>query len=170
MSSRRSARNQVLPERERLALAELKGYSLYRYMFELYSIGWTLRAIGEALQPPKSRSTVQTWVDRGREVAPDPKLPPVSAPTLATPPVYIPIKPPSPGIPGGDLETIQRLAPIARKFRSGMSPLHKASQANQDLTDLCLSLYDKNVTIKELADAAGVTYRAMSKRLGKADK
>ena len=168
MSNRRSARNQVLPEAERLALSELKGYSLYRYIFELYSVGWTLRAIGDALQPPKSRSTVQTWVDRGRTIAPNPSLPPVSAPTLLTPAEYVPVRPPSPGISAADLDTIKTLAPIARKYRSGMSPLHKASKANEDLTALCLSLYQKNVTIKELSEAAGVTYRAMSKRLGKA--
>jgi hypothetical protein len=39
--------------------------------------------------------------------------------------------------------------------------------ANTELGQICLDLYAKNVTVRELAAAAGVTYRAMARRLGK---
>jgi hypothetical protein len=32
---------------------------------------------------------------------------------------------------------------------------------------ICTRLYESNVTVRELAEAAGVTYRAMARRLGK---
>lgn len=65
-----------------------------------------------------------------------------------------------------ELETIGRLAPIARKYRSVMSPLHPAAQANTDLTALCQACYEDGVRVTDLASAAGVTYRAMHNRLG----
>ena len=172
---RRPARNQALPQIEADTLRSLRGYHLYRHIYALYCVGWTLRAIGEAFNPPKSRSTVQSWVDRGREAETSP--PPVSRiggatvvvqPEFATPITYVPVKSPSPGIPPADLKRIQELAPIARKFRGSMSPRHTAAIANQELTDLCERLQTSGVTITELASAAGVTYRAMAKRLGRA--
>jgi len=169
--TRRSARNQHLPEKEVAHLQNLKGFSLYRHVWALYEAGWTLRAIGEAFDPPKSRSTIQSWVNKGREVAPATITTItdfVEAPTLATPPTYIPVRPVSPGISLTDLAEIQRLAPIARRYRAGMSPKHKAALANSDLTAICSRLYASNVSVTELASAAGVTYRAMAKRLGRA--
>lgn len=163
-STRRPARNQPLPPDEIEKLNTLKGFNLYRHVFSLFSVGWTLRAIGEAFTPPKARSTVQSWVEKGREtplIATDT----VPTPVLATPPAYIRMKPVSPGILPAELAKIKDLAPIARKFRSGMSPLHKAALANEELTVVCRDLAARNVTITELAAAAGVTYRAMSKRL-----
>lgn len=168
---RRPARNQPLPEAEVARLQDRKGFELYRHVWALYSSGWTLRAIGEAFDPPKSRSTIQSWVSKGREVLPHAAATAtdlVQTPTLATPPVYIPVRPVSPGISTADLAEIQRLAPISRKYRAGMSPRHKAALANSDLTAICSRLYESDVSITELAKAAGVTYRAMAKRLGRA--
>jgi DNA-binding Xre family transcriptional regulator len=71
----------------------------------------------------------------------------------------------SPGIPQDVYEDIQRLAPLARTFRSRMTSTSAPSVANGRLTDLCKELHAKNVSVKELAEAAGVTYRAMYKRI-----
>lgn len=166
-STRRPARSQLLPPEEVVNLLSLRGFDLYRRVWALFEAGWTLRAIGEAFTPPKARSTVQSWVDKGREV-PGLSIKDVPIPTLATPPAYVPVKPVSPGISPADLDAITELAPIARKYRSGMSPKHKAALANQKLTDICTRLYASKVSITELASAAGVTYRAMAKRLGRA--
>lgn len=172
---RRPARNQALPQLEVENLHTLRGYYLYRHIYALYCAGWTLRAIGEAFDPPKSRSTIQSWVDKGREAETgQPEVPRIGRatvvvyPEFATPITYVPVKSPSPGIPPADLKRIQELAPIARKFRGAMGPRHVAAQANQELTDLCERLQASGVTITELASAAGVTYRAMAKRLGRA--
>ena len=166
-TDRRSARNQPLPPDEASILASLRGFSLYARCAELFRAGWTLRAIGEAMEPPRTRSTIQTWVDKAQDTTPTVSLPPVASPELSTPKVYTPVRPPSPGIAPFEKARIESLAPIARKFRSGMSPDHTAAKANQDLTDLCKALHSINVSIAELADAAGVTYRAMAKRLGR---
>lgn len=166
-TTRRPARNQALPEEEVTILRDLRGFYLYRRIYDLYSAGWTLRAIGEAFEPAKSRSTVQSWVDKGRIAPPNTQIH-VPTPEFATPLTYIPVKPPSPGISASDERRIKELAPIARRYRGVMSPLHKAALANQELTDLCMRLQAGGVTITELAETAGVTYRAMAKRLGRA--
>ena len=167
-TDRRFARNQALPPSEAEILRSLRGFNLYARVKQLFDAGWTLRAIGEAFDPPKARSTVASWVEKAQNSTPTRSLPAVSAPTLVTPPVYIPVKPVSPRISIIDGLRTKELAPIARKYRAGMSPLHKAALANANLTELCTELYDSGVTISELAKAADVTYRAMAKRLGKA--
>ena len=167
-STRRPARGQALPAQEVELLLTLRHFDLYARVAQLYAAGWTLRAIGEAFDPPKARSTIDSWVARASNSAPTEDLPTAEIPILATPEVYTPVKAPSPGISASDVARIEKLAPIARKFRSGMSPAHAAAVANTELTDICKHLYASNVTIRELAAVAGVTYRAMAKRLGRA--
>jgi hypothetical protein len=71
----------------------------------------------------------------------------------------------SPGISSKILEDIENLAPLARTFRSRMASTSAPAVANQRLTELCKDLHSRNVSIRELAEAAGVTYRAMYKRV-----
>lgn len=166
VSTRRAAREQALPQNETALLNDLTPPALYVRCKELYEAGWTLRAIGEALTPPRSRSTVRSWVLK--ETPPTLfEAPAPATPELKTPAVYEPKRAPSPGIPLFELSIIQTNAPVARKFRSGMSPLHKAALANQALTDTCQKLHAEGVPVQELADAAGVTYKAMARRLGR---
>jgi hypothetical protein len=167
-STRRPARGQALPLSEAQTLASLRDFNLFARAAQLYEAGWTLRAIGEAFEPPKSRSTVRSWVDRAANSSPTIDLPTAEVPVLLTPEAYIPVKPASPGISPTERARIEALAPIARKYRSGMHPMHPAAQANTNLTLLCKTLNDANVSVQELADTAGVTYRAMAKRLGRA--
>lgn len=164
--ARRAAREQALPDEEAQLLNSLMPPALYVYCKELYEAGWTLRSIGEALNPKRSRSTIRSWVLK--ETPPMPPVAPTPAsPELKTPAVYEPKRPASPGIPPALYAQISADAPIARKFRSGMSPLHKAALANQRLTDTCVLLFESGVPIQELADAAGVTYKAMARRVGR---
>ena len=137
--------------------------------YELYQAGWTLQSIGDALVPPRPRSTIRSWLLRFQ--APD---------ISPTKPGLIPIpryqthadgyqkrRPESPGIQPDELALIQELAPLARQFRAKMSSTDSARVANDQLTAICIRLYYSGVTTTELAKAAGVTYRAMVKRLGK---
>ena len=87
-----------------------------------------------------------------------------------TPETYIPRRPVSPGISEEDRDKLQTLGPLAKTFRSKMSPNHPARLANYWLTDLTKELHANGVTVQELADATHVTYRAMAKRLGKVAK
>jgi hypothetical protein len=88
-------------------------------------------------------------------------------PELATPPEYIRKRPRSPGIPPALKDEIAKLEPVARRYRARMPESSAAAKSNRRLTELVVDLYNQDVTITELAAAAGVTYRAMARRLGR---
>lgn len=166
LMDRRPARKQPLPPKEAAYLNTLNQDDLMARSYELYTAGWTLQAIGDALEPPRPRSTVRSWLLRHQ-------LPESGRPSKVPSPLYrthkdgYQKKRNSPGILPDELELIQELAPRARTFRAKMSSNDSARVANDQLTGICIRLYDTGVTTSELAKAAGVTYRAMVKRLGK---
>ena len=162
--SRRSARGQHIPPHEVEYLNSLKGEQLYDRVKALYDAGWSLQTLGDSLLPKHPRSTIRTWVQRatGQNMTDAP----IPTPKLKTPQGgYQKVRPESPGIPQDDLEIIRQLAPLARSYRSRMAMTSAAAVANDRLTALCILQHQKGVSIKELAEAAGVTYRAMYKRI-----
>lgn len=156
---RRSARSQSLPKSEQDYLLSLTGLDLKLRCRDLFDAGWTLSAIGEPLD--KQRSTIRFWVTN----APDIDTP--SQKTIPTPvdKSYIPKKPKSPGISPADQDELARLAPLARRYRARMTSTHQCAIANREFTELSRNLHDAHVPIQEIADAAGVTYRAMFRRI-----
>lgn len=154
---RRSARNQSLPEDEALFLQSLTGMQLRSRCQHLYQAGWTLSAIGSPINRP--RSTVRVWVT---ETPNSPAIRPIPTPINKE---YVHKKPPSPGIPEDIQSRIAQLAPIARSYRSTYTPSHPATKANKELTDICRQYNELGVPIQELANLAGVTYRAMYRRI-----
>ena len=163
--TRRSARGQSLPSYEISILQGLDGYELFARAKMLYTAGWTLRAIGEAFEPPRARSTVRYWINSPLPIASAwSDLPTAPVPTLAT-------SLPKNLKPRRDLTTVEaariaELAPSARKYRATMKPGHRSARANRELTELCARLHHEDrVTIGDLAQAAGVSYRAMARRV-----
>lgn len=164
---RRPARGQDLPGHEVTHLRTLAGKALHERCALLYSQGWTLDSIGRALNPPRPRSTVRVWVTASSTTS-----------TTATTPTPKPVYPErvsrlprprrvSPGIPEPTRDRIAFLAPTARRYRARIAPLSAPALANSELTHICANLYASGVTIRELANAAGVTYRAMARRVGR---
>lgn len=162
--SRRTARGQQLPPHEVELLNSLTGENRVERIAALFKAGWSLQTIGDSLVPRHPRSTVRSWVMKAKGVElGDAPLP---VPRLKTPEGgYQKVRPESPGIPQDDLEQIRTLSPLARGYRSRMASTSAPAVANQRLTDLCKRLHKNNVSVRELAEAAGVTYRAMYKRL-----
>jgi len=165
--TRRSARGQSLPDFEIDILNDLEGFELFARARLLYQAGWTLRSIGDALEPPRARSTVRYWINSPLPIASayyPYDLPTAPVPTLATP-AGKPKKPRRPLSPA-ERDTIARLAPVARKYRATMNAGHPSAKANREMTELCARLHhQERVTIGDLADAAGVSYRAMARRV-----
>lgn len=164
---RRSARGQKLPPQEVELLNSITMDALIVRVNDLYLAGWSLQSIGEALSPQRPRTTIRSWVLKASSQTPSGEIvdAPIPSPTLRTEDGGYQKKRVSPGIPQDIYEDIQRLAPLARTFRSRMSSTSAPSVANGRLTDLCKNLNTKGVSVKELAEAAGVTYRAMYKRI-----
>ncbi len=64
-------------------------------------------------------------------------------------------------------DRIASLAPLARRYRARTNPDSPLARANAELTDTCVRMYSAGASVRELAAAAGVTYRAMARRLGR---
>jgi len=168
--SRRAARGQQLPPQEVEYLNNLPKEALIYRVKMLFDEGWPLDAIGQSFQRKRPRSTVRSWVLRAEDSWDEDACllfadAPIPSPKLKTSAEYQKVRPESPGISSDTLEQIQRLAPLARTYRSRMSSTSAPAVANERLTNLCKKLHANNVPIKELAEAAGVTYRAMYKRI-----
>lgn len=165
--TRRSARNLALSATETALLKELSDDqpALDVRLAALHLAGWTLRALGEALDPQRSRSTTQSWVNRANPAAA--AVLPVEHPLHIEPAGYVSRRAPSPGISHELVKEISHIAPIARRYRAQLHPDHPVSQANRRLSQICADLHAQGVPVQELADTANVTYRAMSQRLTK---
>jgi len=164
MEKRKAARGQELPPKEVEYLNSLRPHELHQRAHDLYKLGWTLEAIGSALSPAKGRSTVRNWVSStekstSRIVLDAPTPEPVRRESTQ--------ERKSPGLDEDTIKRLQYLAPRAKKYRAKMSSTSEPAVANTRLTRLCKEQYSKGVTIRELAEASGVTYRAMYKRVHK---
>ena len=146
---------------------------------DLCKIGWSFAAIAEAFDPPKSRSSIRSWslstqppLTHNHPLLPSPSssssIAAAESSTFAKPKrerrVYIPS---SPALTSAEKERIKAVAPLARRYRARANPTGVYASANQELTQISRGAYSRGVSITELATAAGVTYRAMARRLGK---
>lgn len=154
-----------LPKSEALFLASLSKEQLWRRVKDLNDAGWTLQSIADAFDPPRRRSTIRSWVIKDTPecdfVTATPAPPQPKAKSRRK-------RPKSPGIPHDEQLRIARLSPVARRFRARTNPSSVSFTANQELTHIAGLLYNKGVTVSELARASGVTYRAMKRRVDKA--
>lgn len=155
---RRSARNQPLPEEEVTHLRQLLDHpvELKARCYSLYQAGWTLSAIGIPLD--RARSTIRSWITSG----PYPFQDDIPLPLNKQ---YVRRRPRSPGIDSATRDKLSTIAPLARRYRSRFPDSHSATIANRELTTLTQRLHSQGVSIQELADATGVTYRAMYRRV-----
>lgn len=159
--SRKAARGQKLPPQEVELLNSINADALIGRVTALYNEGWSLQCIGESLVPRRPRTTIRSWVLKNQSNTVDAPIP---SPKLTAEP-NSQKKRVSPGIPQNAFEDIQHLSPLARTFRSRMASTSAPAVANERLTQICKDLHANNVSIRELAEAAGVTYRAMYKRV-----
>ena len=165
--SRRPARNQKLPPSEIQLFKTLDYNHTVVRVKALFAAGWTLASIGAAFYPSKGRSSVKAWVDRPTppNVVVDVPIP---DPNYKTPKNgYVRKTPVSPGISPGDAWDLQHHAAVAKRYRSGMASTSREAIANAAMDKLVRQLKDADVTIAEIARAAGVTHRAISRRLSK---
>jgi hypothetical protein len=199
-----------LPNSEIGLLRALKGPALHARATALHNAGWPLAAIGEALDPPRTRSTVRAWVTRPTTHSPQTHifpLPPLSsfssssssssstilrtaekesfsspssstssaAASSAAPDrnarnarkIATRFDPSAPELSSAARERIAEISPIARRYRAGTNPDGPHARANAELTMICRSEAERGVSVRELADAADVTYSAMRRRLSR---
>ena len=157
-----------LPEDEVRFISALDPVLVPSRLRALWEAGWSLGIIASSIKPAKPKSTVHFWVknapstEQRRQIPmPPPKSLTVSAPLLGTPRT----RSISPTVPPELRPRLQELSALAKRYRAKTSDDSPLAQANRELTELSLTLYHRGVPAADIAEAAGVTYRAMARRL-----
>jgi hypothetical protein len=154
-----------LPSDEARLLASLvtKPASLHVRVRDLHAAGWTLQAIGNAFSPPRRRSTILSWVNRPPSAAILLGFAPVPRPSRSTP-----VRPRRRTfLTPAQQQELLTLSLLARRYRAGSPPSSASAIANDTLTAVIVLHFAKGVRVADIARAAGVTHRAITRRLEK---
>lgn len=138
----------------------------------LHEAGWSLSVLSRGLDKPKT--TVHFWV---RNAQKDPVLArrPVPKPPLPITQTLqagqsLKIRTISPKVPPDLRPKIRELSIHSRRYRAKTPKDSPMAQANRELTRLAVSLHSQGVPTADIAEAAGVTYRAMARRIALGEK
>jgi hypothetical protein len=157
-----------LPIEEVMFLSTLTRSEMESRLRGLWKAGWSLGVIGSSLSPAVPKTTIHFWVRR----APDVKqlralpLPPPKSLTTSVPTKHAPrLRSVSPGVPPELKIRLRELSALSKRYRAKTSPTSPLAQANNELTQIARQLKNRGVPTAAIAEAAGVTYRAMARRL-----
>jgi hypothetical protein len=157
-----------LPIEEVIFLSTLTRSEMESRLRGLWKAGWSLGVIGGSLSPAVPKTTIHFWVRR----APDLKqlralpLPPPKSLTTSVPTKHAPrLRSVSPGVPPELRIRLRELSALSKRYRAKTSPTSPLAQANNELTQIARQLKNRGVPTAAIAEAAGVTYRAMARRL-----
>lgn len=151
---------QLTPEKRKSRLAAL------------HDAGWSLSVLSRALDTPKT--TIHFWIKNAdktdffsQKPVPGPHISLTRAlqngQTLRTRTI-------SPKIPPDLVPKIRELSLKSRRYRSRTPKNSPIAVASQELTRLAVLLHSRGVRTSDIADAAGVSYRAMARRIALGEK
>lgn len=158
-----------LPREEVEFLATLSPQAKNARLAALHEAGWSYSALSECLNTPKT--TVHFWV-RNAQFDPSATLRPVPKPTL---PIKTSLPLPkgtrtrsiSPKVPPDLRPRLRELSQRSRRYRARTPENSPLAIANRQLTELAVHLRSQGVPTADIAEAAGVSYRAMARRIAK---
>jgi hypothetical protein len=159
-----------LPQTESEFLSSLAPDERDSRLKALHDVGWSFSELGDSLTPRVGKTTVYSWVSRADARDQDRDLPippPKSVKTTLAPRKSSRYRTASPDVPEKMREEIRLLAAEARNYRSRTPPGHPSALANEALTSIAKTLRGVGVPTAAIAAAAGVSYRAMARRISK---
>lgn len=161
---------QALPLDEVSYLASLSRPEMESRLRALWEAGWSLASLGDSVQPQRPKTTIHFWVKRA-ETMPQNRILPTPAPKSLTTSVPVKSAPRlrsiSPGVPSDMKPRIKELSELARRYRAKTSHTSPIAIANEELTAIAKTLSSMGVPTQAIADVAGVSYRAMARRIAK---
>lgn len=165
-------RQPSLPEDESLFLNSLLDETRNKRLRALWEAGWSLSTLGEALSPSRGKTTIHFWImhiepGEQRRVIPDP--PPKSLSSLTPLNTSARVRSISPKVPPASKARLRELSVLSKRYRARTPDDSPFAIANRELTELAKQLRDSGIPTALIAEAAEVTYRAMAKRLSKAE-
>ena len=157
-----------LPKEEIKFLLSLSQDAFTARLRSLWEAGWSLGIIAESFTPPKPKSTIHFWVKNATQQEQIKSLPetPSKSLTVLSPVADTPrLRSISLGVPSELKPRLKHLSSLSRRYRSKSAANSELSIANNELTELAKSLHNRGVSTAAIAEAAGVTYRAMARRI-----
>lgn len=159
-----------LPNDEVEFLGSLPREEMESRLRSLWESGWSLQSLGDSLIPPRPKTTIHFWVKRAENREQFREIPPPPPKSLTT---SVPIRSAprtrtvSPGVPPAMKPRLRELSALARRYRAKSPPDSPYAIANDQLTEMAQNLRMMGVPTVKIAEAAGVSYRAMARRLSK---
>jgi len=157
-----------LPEDEVRFLSSLPDEMLPPRLRALWEAGWSLAVIANSLKPARPKSTVHFWVKNAKseeQRRPVPPTPPKSLTSTAPLNNAPRMRSISPSVPPELRPQLKQLADLSKRYRAKTPSNSPLAIANKELTAIAKELRDRGVPAADIAEAAGVTYRAMARRL-----
>lgn len=141
----------------------------------LWEAGWSLSVLGNALNPKRPRATVHYWVRRAS--APSAALLSVAVPSpsfqkpltalLGTIVPDAKTRTVAPTVTPELSDKLRTLSLQARRYRSRTTEGNRFAVANQEFTQLIKELRSQGIPAVDIAEAAGISYRAVARRAAK---
>jgi hypothetical protein len=157
-----------LPEDEVRYISSLMRDEMESRLRALWKAGWSLSIIGKSIKPERPKTTVHFWVKRAEDMKQfrDVPIPPPKSLTTSVPTKNAPrLRSISPGVPADIRPRLRELSALSKRYRAKTSPDSPLAKANRELTEIAIDLRKRGVPTAAIAEAAGVTYRAMARRL-----
>ena len=162
----------TLPSDEIRFLEALPTSDMHSRLAFLHRQGWSLASLARSLTPPRPKTTLHYWIRN----APTPKeqrrpapVPPTHTLMSALPVLRgVKVRSISPKVPPDIRPRLRELAQLSRRYRAKTPSTSPTAQANRELTQLALQLHSHGVPTSEIAAAAGLTYRAVARRISHA--
>ena len=140
----------------------------------LWDQGWSLSILGSALTPKRPRATVHYWIKDLSPLSSFPQ-PPIPSPSPPTRPLITElastsnatIRTASPSLTPEQAQRLRSLSAQARRYRARTAESNAFAVANRQFTDLVKALRSEGVPAVEIAQAAGISYRAVARRIAR---
>lgn len=137
----------------------------------LWEAGWSLSVLGNSVSPKRPRATIHYWVRKASVVAQSAPIPsPEYNKSLTTALLGVVPAKTRTIAPTVTPEVAQRLRSLslqARRYRSRTTEGNRFAVANREFTALCKELRSQGVPAVDIAQAAGISYRAVARRIAK---
>jgi hypothetical protein len=162
----------TLPDDEVRFLEALPEPQMHARLAYLHTQGWSLASLARSLSTPRPKTTVHYWI-RNAPTSIEQRRPAPKSPTntiMHALPVLrgVKVRSIAPKVPPDMRPRLRELAQISRRYRAKTPPGSTTAQANKELTQLAVQLHKHGVPTSDIAAAAGLTYRAVARRIANA--
>lgn len=137
----------------------------------LWDAGWSLSVLGNSVSPKRPRATIHYWVRKAELYKSNNPVPAPqftqSLPTALLGVVSASTKTIAPSVTPEMSEKLRTLSLQARRYRSRTTQDNRFAVANREFTELVKELRAQGVPAVEIAEASGISYRAVARRAAK---